>query len=212
MKKKTGGAAPSVPRDGLQWVLRLSKNQAHEAPVPRNGRAVPKNTARLRGAGPLFRRARPLPHGTHHPFPGTAAHSTERLARFTERNARSRERKAQISAPKFAPRRLSRGPGLAQVTKKRGRSGLLSTTLAVRHGRGRGRQRRGAGGKRATAGQKLGPGPNLRPILVTRACLGGDFPGAADRTGRSARCSLTEFTMPTHHLRAYRAMCGKPRC
>src|SRR6185436_3187414 len=119
MKKKTGGAAPSVPRDGLQWVLRLSKNQAHEAPVPRNGRAVPKNTARLRRADSLSRGAHPLLHGTHHPFPGTAAHSTERLARFAERNARARQREAQIPTPKFAPRRLSSGPGLAQVTKKR---------------------------------------------------------------------------------------------
>ena len=37
----------------------------------------------------------------------------------------------------------------------------------------------------------MGNFPILRPILVTRACLGGDFPCAADPIGRSAQCSLT---------------------
>src|SRR6185436_20890997 len=122
----------------------------------------------------LFRGAHILLHGMQHLFggarhllPATADSSTERRARSTERIARSREREAQISASNFAPRRLYSGPDLAQVTKKRGCSGPRSTKLVVRRGRGRGRQRRGADGKRAVAWQNFSPAPKSCPDSCT---------------------------------------------
>src|SRR6185436_5278060 len=79
----------------------------------RNGPPVPRSAQLLHGTHPLFR-------GAGHLLRATADRSTERLARSAERIARFGERKAQIPAPKFAPRRLSSGPDLAQATKKRG--------------------------------------------------------------------------------------------
>jgi len=127
MKKKTGGAAHPPPRMDFIGYFGCQRTRLTRPPIPRNGRAVPKNRLASAETGRLFRGTHDLLHGTHHLFRGAGhrfaeriAHSTKQLARSAERIARSRERKAQIPAPDFAPRRLSSGPGLEQVTKKRG--------------------------------------------------------------------------------------------
>jgi len=169
--------------------------------------------ARLGGANRLFRGAHHLLHGTHHLFRGaghllraTADRSTERLARSAERIARSRERMAQIPAPNFAPRRLYSGAGLAQVTKKRGRSDPRSTRLAVRRGRGRGRQRRGAGGKRAAAGQNFSPALKSRPDSCHSRLSGRRLPWSGCVTAPSGGAARFEKYVRVRPRRAVRVL------